>query len=56
VGVSLDNKRYVMPSHLGRVGEELARRGVEPIEIEYDSVSYWGGCVSCSTHAIARDP
>ena len=56
VGVSLDDKRYVMPSHLGRVGEELSRRGVEPIEIDYDHVSYWGGCVSCSTHAIARDP
>ena len=56
VGVSLDDKRYVMPSHLGRVAEELTRRGVEPIEIDYDHVSYWGGCVSCSTHAIARDP
>ena len=55
VGVSLDDKRYVMPRHLGRVGEELSRRGIEPIEIDYDHVGYWGGCISCSTHAIARD-
>jgi N-dimethylarginine dimethylaminohydrolase len=56
VGVSLDDRRYVMPTGLGRVGEELVRRGVEPVEIEYDHVSYWGGSVSCSTHAIARNP
>ena len=56
VGVSLDDKRYVIPTGVGRVCEELARRGVEPIEIDYDHVSYWGGCVSCSTHAIWRDP
>ena len=56
VGVSLDDSRYIMPSGLDRVAEALARRGVEPIEIDYDQVSYWGGCVSCSTHAISRDP
>ena len=56
VGVSLDDSRYIMPSGLGRVADELSRRGVEPIEIDYDHVSYWGGCVSCSTHAVSRDP
>ena len=56
VGVSLDAQRYIIPSGLGRVCDELAKRGVEPIEIEYDHVSYWGGCVSCSTHALSRDP
>ena len=56
VGVSLDDARYIMPTGLDRVAEELAKRGVEPIEIEYDHVSYWGGCISCSTHAISRDP
>ena len=56
VGVSLDDKRYVIPAGLGRVCDELVKRGVEPIEIEYDQVSFWGGCVSCSTHGIWRDP
>jgi glycine amidinotransferase len=56
VGVSLDDRRYIIPSGLDRVAEELAKRGVEPIEIQYDQVSYWGGCVSCSTHAISREP
>ena len=56
VGVSLDDSRYIMPSGLSRIANELSRRGVEPIEIDYDHVSYWGGCVSCSTHAVSRDP
>jgi N-dimethylarginine dimethylaminohydrolase len=56
VGVSLDDRRYIIPAGLDRVAEELAKRGVEPIEIQYDQVSYWGGCVSCSTHAISREP
>ena len=55
VGVSLDDSRYIMPSGLGRVAEELSRRGIEPIEIDFDQVSYWGGCISCSTHAVSRD-
>ena len=56
VGVSLDDRRYIISSGLDRVAEELAKRGVEPIEIQYDQVSDWGGCVSCSTHAISREP
>ena len=55
VGVSLDDSRYIIPSGLGRVAEELSRRGIEPIEIDFDQVSYWGGCISCSTHAVSRD-
>ena len=56
VGVSLDEQRYIIPTGLGRVCDELAKRGVEPIEIDFEHVGYWGGCVSCSTHAISRDP
>lgn len=56
VGVSLDDSRYIIPAGLDRVCNELVKHGIEPIEIEYDAVSYWGGCVSCSTHAIAREP
>ncbi|GIS87326.1 MAG: hypothetical protein CM1200mP18_00360 [Gammaproteobacteria bacterium] len=32
VGVSLDDSRYIMPSGLGRIADELSRGGVEPIE------------------------
>lgn len=56
VGVSLDDKRYVMPAGLNRVADELDRRGVEPIQIPYDQVGFWGGSVSCSTQALTRAP
>ncbi len=55
VGVSLDDRRYVMPAGLNRVADELNRRGVEPIQITYDQVSFWGGSVSCSTSALSRE-
>ncbi len=56
VGVSLDDKRYVMPAGLNRVADELDRRGIEPIQLTYDQVGFWGGSVSCSTQALTRAP
>ena len=56
VGVSLDEQHYVIPAGLDRVNEELDRRGVEPVPIDFDCVGYWGGCVSCATQAISREP
>ena len=56
VGGSLDDERYIIPAGLHRVNEELDRRGVQPIPIDFEHVGYWGGCVSCATQAISRDP
>ena len=56
VGVSLDDERYIIPAGLHRVNEELDRRGVQPIPIDFEHVGYWGGCVSCATQVISRDP
>ena len=56
VGVSLDDERYIIPAGLHRVNEELDRRGVQPIPIDFEHVGYWGGCVSCAPQAISRDP
>ena len=56
VGVSLDDERYIIPAGLHRVNEDLDRRGVQPIPIDFEHVGYWGGCVSCATQAISRDP
>jgi glycine amidinotransferase len=56
VGVSLDDKRYVMPAGLNRVADELDRRGIEPVQLTYDQVGFWGGSVSCSTGALSREP
>jgi N-dimethylarginine dimethylaminohydrolase len=54
VGVSLDDKRYVMPAGLNRIADALDRHGIEPIQITFDQVGFWGGSVSCSTHALSR--
>ncbi len=55
VGVSLDDSTYVMPAGNNRVVEELDKRGIEPIAIPFDDVSFWGGSVRCSTLPLARD-
>jgi N-dimethylarginine dimethylaminohydrolase len=54
VGVSLDDSTYVMPAGNNRVIEELDKRGIEPIAIPFDDVSFWGGSVRCSTLPLAR--
>lgn len=56
VGISLDDRRYVMPAGLNRIADELDRHGIEPVQISYDHVGFWGGSVSCSTHALSRTP
>ena len=56
VGISLDDRRYVMPAGLNRIADELARHGLEPVQIAYAHVGFWGGSVSCSTHALSRAP
>ena len=38
VGVSLDDERYIIPAGLHRVNEELYRRGVQPIPIDFEHV------------------
>ena len=45
-----------MPAGLNRVADELGRRGSEPVQLPYDQVSFWGGSVSCSIHALSRTP
>jgi N-dimethylarginine dimethylaminohydrolase len=55
VGVSLDERTYVMPAGNNRVVDELDKRGIEPITIPYEDVSFRGGSVRCSTLPLARD-
>jgi N-dimethylarginine dimethylaminohydrolase len=34
---------------------QLDKRGIEPIAIAFDDVSFWGGSVRCSTLPLSRD-
>ena len=56
VGVSLDEKRYLMDPRHGRVMDELDRRGIEPLPVPCDAIGYWGGAIRCITLPLARDP
>ncbi len=55
VGVSLDEKTYLLPAGNNRVADELGRRGIEPIPVPSDEISFWGGSLRCSTLPLSRD-
>ena len=55
VGVSLDPDRYMINYKHNRIMEELDRRGIEPIPLETDHISFWGGDIRCSTLPLVRE-
>lgn len=55
VGVSLDQKRYMINKRHNRVMNELGKRGIEPVALDTDHISFWGGDIRCSTLPIVRD-
>lgn len=56
VGVSLDDKRYMIDPHHNRVMDQLHKHGIEPIPTPSDAIGYWGGAIRCITLPIRRDP
>lgn len=55
VGVSLDEKRYMIDPRHNRVMDELERYGIEPIPTPCDAIGYWGGAIRCVTLPLKRD-
>lgn len=51
----LDEHSVIIDEQHHRIGQELARRGVEVIEIPYDAVATWGGAFRCSHHPLWRE-
>jgi N-dimethylarginine dimethylaminohydrolase len=56
VGVSLDDKHYMIDPRFNRVMDELGKRGVEPVPTPCDQIGYWGGAIRCITLPLVRDP
>ena len=56
VGVSLDEKRYMIDPRHGRVMDELDKHGIEPLPTPCDAIGYWGGAIRCITLPLKRDP
>lgn len=54
VGMNLDARRHLIDARLERVIGELERHGMEPIPLEIEHLSVWGGAVRCVTLPIAR--
>jgi N-dimethylarginine dimethylaminohydrolase len=56
VGMSLSPSLHIIDRRLERVIGELERRGIEPVPVDVDVLSQWGGAVRCVALPIARDP
>ncbi len=56
VGVSLDDKSYMINPRHNRVMDELYKHGIDPISTPCDDIGYWGGAIRCITLPIKRDP
>ncbi|MDH3740228.1 MAG: hypothetical protein OER56_01405 [Hyphomicrobiales bacterium] len=55
VGVSLDDKHYMIDPRFNRVMDELGKRGIEPVPTPCDAIGFWGGAIRCITLPVKRD-
>jgi glycine amidinotransferase len=55
VGMNLDARRHLIDARLERVIGELERHGMEPIPVDVEHLSAWGGAVRCVTLPISRE-
>jgi glycine amidinotransferase len=54
VGMNLDARRHLIDARLERVCGELERHGMDPIPLDVEHLSAWGGAVRCVTLPISR--
>lgn len=55
VGVSLDDKHYMIDPRFNRVMNELGKHGIEPVPTPCDAIGFWGGAIRCITLPLKRD-
>ena len=55
VGVSLDDKRYMIDPQFSRVIRELHKHHIEAIPTPCDEIGYWGGAIRCLILPLRRD-
>jgi len=55
VGMNIDQNRHMIDRRLDRIIGELDDRGIEPIPVDVDQLSAWGGAVRCVALPIARE-
>lgn len=55
VGVSLDDRHYMIDPRFNRIMDELVRHDIEPVPTPCDAVGFWGGAIRCVTLPLRRD-
>ena len=55
VGVSLDERHYMIDARFNRVMDELGKRGIEPVPTPCDAIGFWGGAIRCITLPLRRE-
>lgn len=55
VGVSLDERHYMIDPRFNRLMDELGKRGIEPVPTPCDAIGFWGGAIRCITLPLRRD-
>ena len=55
VGVSLDDRHYMLNPCFDRIINALNKRGIEPIPTPCDAIGFWGGAIRCITLPLRRD-
>lgn len=56
VGVSLDDRHYMIDPKFDRIMDELDRYGVVAVPTPCDAIGFWGGAIRCVTLPLVRDP
>ena len=56
VGVSLDDRTYMIGNRHNRVIDELVKHDIDPVPMQSDHIYFWGGDMRCATLPLARDP
>ena len=55
VGLSLDERHYMIDPRSTRIMDELSKRDVEPVPTPSDAIGFWGGAIRCITLPLIRD-
>ena len=55
VGLSLDDRHYMIDPRFTRIMDELSKRDVEPVPTPSDAIGFWGGAIRCITLPLIRD-
>jgi glycine amidinotransferase len=54
--VMIDPRTILVPAETPRIAEELSKRGLEVVSVDFNAVSRFNGGIRCATFVMRRDP